>query len=62
MQDGEPFLGYANLQGTAFTESLIATGLGRDFLLFISQLLLNLENFSLSLSLFLQKIFDGIWL
>merc|ERR1712179_838267 len=33
MQDGEPFLGYANLQGTAFTESLIATGLGGDLAL-----------------------------
>lgn len=30
MQDDEPFLGYVNLQGTAFTETLIATGLGGE--------------------------------
>eukprot|EP00088_Acartia_fossae_P001882 TRINITY_DN10737_c0_g1_i2.p1 TRINITY_DN10737_c0_g1~~TRINITY_DN10737_c0_g1_i2.p1 ORF type:complete len:274 (+),score=61.01 TRINITY_DN10737_c0_g1_i2:30-824(+) len=30
MQDGEPFLGYVNLQGTAFTETLIASGLGGE--------------------------------
>jgi hypothetical protein len=28
MQDGEPFMGFVNLQGTAFEESMIATGLG----------------------------------
>jgi len=28
MQDDEPFLGYVDLRGTAFTESIIATGLG----------------------------------
>ena len=30
MQDDEPFLGYVNLQGTAFTETIIATGLGGE--------------------------------
>jgi len=33
LQDGEPFLGYVNLQGTAFTENMIATGLGCDLAL-----------------------------
>ena len=31
MQDGEPFMGFVNLQGTAFEESMIATGLGNPF-------------------------------
>jgi 20S proteasome subunit beta 7 len=30
IQDGEPFLGYVNLIGTAFTENAIATGIGMD--------------------------------
>ena len=29
LEDGEPFLGYVNLQGTAFTETLVCTGLGK---------------------------------
>jgi len=33
IQDGESFLGYANLKGTAYTENLIATGLGGDLAL-----------------------------
>lgn len=33
MQDGEPFMGFVNLQGTAFEESMIATGLGTDLCL-----------------------------
>jgi len=33
LEDGEPYLGYVNLQGTAFTETLIATGLGGDLAL-----------------------------
>jgi len=30
MQDSQPFLGYVDLRGTAFTENIIATGLGGD--------------------------------
>jgi len=30
MQDDEPFLGFVNLQGTAFEETVIANGLGGD--------------------------------
>jgi len=33
MQDGEPFLGFVNLQGTAFTEDVVATGMGVDLCL-----------------------------
>jgi len=33
LEDGEPFLGYVNLQGTAFTETLVCTGLGGDLAL-----------------------------
>jgi len=33
MQDNEPFLGYVNLQGTAFEETVIATGMGTDLAL-----------------------------
>lgn len=30
LQDGEPFLGFVNYLGTAYTENIIATGLGAD--------------------------------
>jgi len=33
MQDKEPFLGYVNLQGTAFEETVMATGMGTDLAL-----------------------------
>jgi len=33
MQDGEPFLGFVNLQGTAFTDDVMATGMGTDLCL-----------------------------
>jgi len=33
MQDEEPFLGFVNLQGTAFTDTVMATGIGTDLCL-----------------------------
>jgi len=33
MQDSEPYLGFVNLQGVAFTETVIATGMGVDLCL-----------------------------
>lgn len=33
MQDKEPFLGFVNLQGTAFQETVMATGMGTDLAL-----------------------------
>lgn len=33
MQDKDPFLGYVNLQGTAFQETVLATGMGTDLAL-----------------------------
>jgi len=33
MQDGEPYLGFVDLQGTAFTDDLMATGMGTDLCL-----------------------------
>ena len=33
MQDGEPYLGFVNLQGTAFTDDIMATGMGVDLCL-----------------------------
>merc|ERR1711862_559807 len=30
MQDNEPYLGFCNLQGTAFTDNVMATGMGVD--------------------------------
>ena len=32
-QDNEPYLGFVNLQGVAFTETLLATGMGVDLCL-----------------------------
>ena len=33
LQDNEPYLGFVNLQGVAFTETLLATGMGVDLCL-----------------------------
>ena len=33
LQDDEPYLGFVNLQGTAFTDDVMATGLGTDLCL-----------------------------
>jgi len=33
MQDGEPYLGFVNLQGTAFSDDIMATGMGTDLCL-----------------------------
>ena len=33
MQDGEPYLGFVNLQGTAYTDDIMATGMGVDLCL-----------------------------
>jgi len=33
MQDNEPYLGFCNLQGTAFTDNVMATGMGVDLCL-----------------------------
>merc|ERR1719394_1453144 len=33
MQDGEPYLGFVNLQGTAFSDDVMATGMGTDLCL-----------------------------
>jgi len=33
MQDNEPYLGFCNLQGTAFTDTVMATGMGVDLCL-----------------------------
>jgi len=33
MQDNQPYLGFVNLQGTAFTDDLMATGMGVDLCL-----------------------------
>jgi len=33
LQDGQPYLGFCNLQGTAYTDSMMATGMGVDLCL-----------------------------
>jgi len=48
MQDSEPYLGFVNLQGVAFTETVMATGMGVDLCLPVMRAAMEKKNGLLS--------------